>query len=268
MPIIPPPFPPALPVGFFAFPPLPWGIAPGGLIPLTPSLRTFRAMFTTVQNQFPNVTDAYLPLVPAAPLLMPNDINILEAGLIADINAAILNWNAPPPLAPTNAQLTDIAVGIQLWGGNAGRGPFIRGGGFGNNFNVNAYRQIIAQLLILPAVPPVGVPYPVLQNAINVWRNNFNWFGVSFATKHFSFWSRANGMPTALPIYDNIMAKKFMGFLNATWTDYRPYVDGMALDAAAINLANPGFPRPFTIHDLERQLFVSVPAIAAMGWPR
>jgi hypothetical protein len=212
--------------------------------------------------------------VPRAQSLAAGDIDILEAGLIDDINAAIAAWGSPIP--PTDAFLTQIAIGIQLWGGRTGRQPFISRGGFASNFEPGEYRDIINNLMAPPLIGIAGLPFPALQQAVNRWgaRNStrellFFGFNVSFATKHFSFWSRALGMPTRLPIYDKIIARYFMG-LPPRWNDYWTYVNGMRDDVGAINAANPAFPRPYTVHDLERQLFVwaNSPAPARTGWPR
>jgi hypothetical protein len=213
-------------------------------------------------------TGAYLPNVLNAQNLLPNDINVLENALLDDVRAAIAGWNTNQP--PTDAELTRIAIGIQLWGGREGRHPIIRGGGFGDNFNVKAYREIIGLLLAPPALGD-GFTYSVIEDAVNIWMGpSFRRFGVSFATKHFSFWSQAPGMPTALPIYDSIMAQSFMGYSDAQWGRYWSYVDGMREDVARINARNPQFRGAFTIIDLERQLYVwaTSGAPAATAWPQ
>lgn len=268
--IIPPPYAPVLATlspGQLAIPELKWTTAPVGLA-LT-KLGPFRAMFTTVSERgFAHVTKAYLPHVASSAHLVANDINILESRILADINKAIAGWCLKTPY-PSNSDLEKIAVGIQLWGANTGRSPFVRGGGFKAHFNVTAYRQILTHLLsISPAATITGCPH--LRSAIGLWKSvAFKYFGVSFATKHFSFWSQAIGMPTSLPIYDNIVANKFMGrCVSADWGDYVTYVRGMHEAVSLINAANPHLGGRYSVIQLERQLFNWANTPAAAGWIR
>ena len=114
--IIPPSYAPApakLKPGQFAIPKLKWTIAPVGLA--LANLGPFRAMFTTVGTRgFSHVTEAYLPLVKSSAHLVAADINFLESGILADINAAIKGWRSTHPIFPNDAELIKIAVGIQL----------------------------------------------------------------------------------------------------------------------------------------------------------
>jgi hypothetical protein len=269
--IIPPPYAPALAKlkpGQFAIPELKWTTAPVGLA--LAKLGPFRAMFTTVSARgFAHVTKAYLPHVASSAHLVAADINILESGILADINAAIKGWRSTHPIFPTDAELIKIAVGIQLWGANTGRHPFINGAGFLAHFSVNDYRKIITYLLSLsPASTITNCPH--LPSAVGLWKSSaFRYFGVSFATKHFSFWSQTKGMPTSLPIYDNIVANKFMGrCVSADWGDYVTYVKGMHEAVSLINAANPHLGGQYSVIQLERQLFNWANTPAADDWTR
>jgi hypothetical protein len=267
--IIPPPYAPVLATlrpGLFAIPELKWTTAPVGLA-LT-KLGPFRAMFTTVSARgFAHVTKAYLPHVASSAHLLAADINILESGILADVNEAIAGWRLKTPY-PSNSDLEKIAVGIQLWGANTGRSPFVRGGGFKAHFNVTAYRQILTHLLsISPTATITDCPH--LRSAIGLWKSvAFKYFGVSFATKHFSFWSQAIGMPTSLPIYDNIVANKFMGRRVSNWGDYVSYVKGMHNAVSLIKAAKPHLGGRYSVIQLERQLFNWANTSAASGWIR
>jgi len=269
--IIVPPYSPILSgitSGTFAIPLLPWTLSPVGLA-LT-DLGSVRAMFTNVRKKaYGYVITHYLPHVTSAAALVASDLNILEGAILTDIHTATTSWHPTPPANPTDAVLTRIAVGIQLWGGNAGRGAFVQDGGFSANFNPAAYRQMIAELKKSVPAGAAGMQCPNLQNAVNIWTGRgFNQFGVSFATKHFCFWSKAVGMPNQLPIYDNIIAKIAMGHRQANWGHYWNYVNAMRSEVANINAANPHFGSLYTISQLERQLFNWANSPAAAYWNR
>jgi hypothetical protein len=75
---------------------------------------------------------------------------------------------------------------------------------------VGTYREIILSLLAASSVWEIQKNRK-LQDAIELWKNGkFRYIGVSFTTKHLSFWSSAIGMPLLIPIYDNIIAKFLM----------------------------------------------------------
>ena len=289
--IIPPPYAPVLATlspGQFAIPELVWSTPTAPLVLPSVKLPLFQAMFTIVNARgFAHVTAAYLPKVAAAAGLVDTDINILESGILYDIERAIKGCNLKVPVSPTDAELTKIAVGIQLWGGITGRPPFVKGGGFLANFNVTNYRKIITRLLLLSSATTVA-SCPNLAAAVPLWIGPvFPHFGVSFATKHFSFWSRGIGMPTLLPIYDSIIAEKFMGYFSINkktgrrtgaplWKHYglhrgsvlKSYVQQIHDEVAAINKSHPHLGGKFTVVDLERQLFNWANTPAAAGWIR
>ena len=279
--IIPPPFAPALASvlsGHFAIPQLHWAASPIELG--LANLSSFRAMFTILQRRgYGRVAEFYLPHLavggrPAAP-----DINILENSVLADVAGVIAGLQAVTPIHPADAELERIAIGIQLWGGKTGRSLFVRGGGFHHNFSFHHYRQIIGHLLT-PLSPGEVFPTPAIHNALNLWEaGDFKQIGVSFATKHLGFWSRGPDAPTRLPIYDSIMAEKFMGRFSvnrrtnmrrgvAHWGDYLNYVNGMRAAVAAINATNPELEGQYTENQLERQLFVWAGTPAAEAWVR
>ena len=163
--IIPQPFPPELPAGVFAIPSLRWSVAPLGLT--LSDLGPFRGMFTLLQNSgFGDQVAAYLPAIQNAQELVSNDINVLEDKLISAISGVIADWPNHPP---SNAILTGIAIGIQLWGGRTGRQPFIGRAGFASNFDVSEYRNMINDLMPPPPAGNAGLPFPALQKAVNRW---------------------------------------------------------------------------------------------------
>ncbi|MEI6715434.1 MAG: hypothetical protein WCO60_16880 [Verrucomicrobiota bacterium] len=266
--LIPPPYTsmPALHPDTFAIPCLNWTTAPVHLE--LDDLGSFRGMFTNLQRRgFVDICEHYLPNAKTAGMLYSADINDLELQLLSEINSTTALWNTKNQI-PTDEDLVRIAVGIQLWGGTTGRYPFIREGGFSYNFSVESYRTILHHLRTSP--PLIGeLPNANLEQAKALWcGDTFKYFGVSFATKHFSFWSRAKGMPTALPIYDNIIAKMVTGRDKADWRHYWPYVNGMHTAVAQINRENPHLGGAYSVTQLERQLFVWAGSSESTAWRR
>jgi len=263
--LIQPPYPKSIstvyPHGHLAIPDLQWVAVTPPLV--LAKMGSFRAMFTTVSNAGYTATlHHYLPHVGSSDALIANDINVLETGIMADIGTVISSG----PIMPTNPLLSHIAVGIQFWGGNAGRRAFNKAGGFAVSCPLGVYAKMINLLM----AHPVGVALPGGNWApIFSTRTAFPGIGVSFLTKHLSFWSRAPGSPIHLPILDSIVKKIFIDprlKRLPTWSDYVPYVTELYSNKAII-AARTGL-SGITVSDMERQLFNWANSPAAGGWLR
>ena len=160
--------------------------------------------------------------------------------------------------------LPHIAVGIHLWGGNAGRFAFNDGGGFLSNCPMSAYGDMAESLIKNPVnlMPPLGNWQSVFINA-NRLRN----IGVSFATKHISFWSKATSSGIRLPILDSLIYQKFIAAKGQpTWSHYVPFVTDFEY-LRSIVAARPAL-AGITLDQMERQLFNWMNTPAARGWSR
>jgi hypothetical protein len=216
------------------------------------SLKGFKAMFTLLQNsEFATVLDSYIPDVEVSRNLTIDHLRNLELLIIRDIDEivnVILDNNEPIDIL---TRITHIAVAIQLWGGNTGRNPFVKGAGFNANFSSLSYLQIIKYV--------IGGD---IENAILTWESrNFNHFGVSFASKHISFWSKAKRAKKEYPIFDSLMAQVTLGRNNTNWRQYRLYSIGMDATVICINIPD------FTVFHLERQIYNWINELTpAMDW--
>ena len=135
---------------------------------------------------------------------------------------------------PNNHLLTKIIIWIQLWGGNSGRGVFVRGQGWPQNFDlqiyINAVNQIQNQLYV---------------EALNTL-NHLNYVSTAFSTKHIHFWSGGDA-----PIYDSIIAAIVFGRNQSQVrpNEYPIYID--ALDELIEELNDYNVTRS----SIERNLF-------------
>lgn len=117
-------------------------------------------------------------------------------------------------------QLENIFHKIQLWGGNAGRNVYVRDGGFDRNFNIEAYRSVFRGIKKIQSLDDFNRGYAGEPSQIYQIRH----FGVSFATKHFKFISKALSNFT-WPIYDRVIAKGLYGRSEAAEGQYAAYVN-------------------------------------------
>lgn len=135
---------------------------------------------------------------------------------------------------PNNHLLTKIFIWIQLWGGNSGRGVFVRGQGWPQNFVLETYIDAVTQIQ--------SQQYYCALCTLN------QIYGVStaFSTKHIHFWSGANA-----PIYDSIIAAIVFGRNRnqIRSNEYTGYLN--ALDALILELGN----NEVTRSSIERNLF-------------
>ena len=106
--------------------------------------------------------------------------------------------------------LKRIFVRVQLWGGNAGRGIFIRNGGFEENFDLSTYEKSIELVLM-------GSFYEALKKM-----NQIKYLSTAFSTKHIHFWSKREA-----PIYDSIIAAAVLGRSVVKETDYPIYIEAI-----------------------------------------
>ena len=134
---------------------------------------------------------------------------------------------------------------IQLWGGITGRPIYVRNGGFKKNFNAVAYRDLIG----------VAISKEDPLRAIEAVRQ-ISYFGISFATKHLSFWSLFAGNGD-LAIYDEQMAKGVMGASSPNWKDYANYLKEMKRAAEKQGI---------TVNQLERFCFAFFDSEQGKQW--
>ncbi|MBE7496943.1 MAG: hypothetical protein HS117_18535 [Verrucomicrobiaceae bacterium] len=218
-------------------------------------------MFTIVQNRgYEGILNHYLPGVQVVDQLGANEINALESAILNDINHVVGGGGVQidHPLLPA------IAVGIHLWGGRAGRNVFVQGGGFAQNCPIGVYGSMVNLLM----THPHGTPLPDGNwPAIMAIKGQFHQIGVSFLTKHLSFWSRATNSPIRLPILDRVVKQTFI-HPNApypTWGDYTTYVNDINADRdvlVARGLIGIDLPA------MERQLFNWAAAEQVQSWVR
>ena len=218
-------------------------------------------MFTILRNHgYEHVLNRYLPGVLNSKDLVSEDINILEARILKDINAIASHCT----VNFANPLLSQIAAGIHLWGGLAGRNAFIKGGGFKVNCPMSAYGELVSLLMTYPK--NVSLPDGNWLS-IAALLKSFPNIGISFLTKHFSFWSRAYLAPIQLPILDKIIFQKFIEPSRLpAWKDYVPYVNEMA--AKREILAKRSGLNAITISDIERQLFNLANSESIQNWSR
>lgn len=145
--------------------------------------------------------------------------------------------------------LAGIFHRVQLWGGQTGRGIYVRGGGFEENFNLEAYH------LFASVAAGEGL-FPGKVEAMKSATERIGFFGVSFATKHARFWSEA-GDAKPLPIFDSIIALGCLGRGVPHWSEYEGYV---------MELERLGKQTGWGIQQLERYAFAFFDSIEGKRW--
>jgi len=103
--------------------------------------------------------------------------------------------------------LTRIFIRIQLWGGRESRYPFVKGGGFNENFDPTIYAEGVDLIR-------EGKYYEA-----NIKIGSLGYVATAFATKHLFFWSRNKA-----PIFDSLIAKIVFGRKSADERFYGKYV--------------------------------------------
>lgn len=122
---------------------------------------------------------------------------------------------------PSMTVLMEVFHLVQLWGGASGRNIYVRGGGFEQNYNSQAYKQFAL------AASSRGETVERRIEIMNRAADQISNWGPSFATKHSRFWAEAAGA-TAMPIYDRNIARGCLGYRWVRWSDYREYVQHLA----------------------------------------
>lgn len=126
----------------------------------------------------------------------------LESVIASMINAYLKNQD--------DELLIKIFVTIQLWGGNAGRGIFIRNGGLETNYSAEIYQG---------AIELVQKGNYAEANRLLI---QIPYLGTAFSTKHIHFWSDSKA-----PIFDSVMAKIVFGRKTATPGKYLQYIESI-----------------------------------------
>ncbi|MFN9109819.1 MAG: hypothetical protein ACK5XN_07090 [Bacteroidota bacterium] len=142
-----------------------------------------------------------------------------------------------------SALLRKIFILIHLWGGNAGRGFFIRNNGFTHNFKEDLYLKAIA-----------AIQEKEYQEALDLL-NQMPWMNTSFSSKHLHFWSRFDA-----PIFDSIISSIVFGRKTPNAAEYSDYID--SLNDFLQLLDNPNLTRS----DVERCIFNWANTPAGKEW--
>ncbi len=168
----------------------------------------------------------------AVPVHFNNDQDLMN-WLSNNIRLMISNY-----LNESNVvQLENIFHSIQIWGGGEAR-HFYRNN---NTLNVDAYRDAMLQARA-----------GNIDNTNTKLRENFNYLNISFASKHYSFWtydleSTTNQGPRQLPILDRLIFNLVYGKKSPDYRHYSRYLEDI------YHFINQN--QPLTVHSLERQLF-------------
>lgn len=135
--------------------------------------------------------DTYLP---KAPTIQSEEI--LRKNIDIEIKRYIRNKN------DLNT-LKNIFHLIQLWGGNAGRLVYTRDGGFSNNIDIQAYKELVDCTMNAKDLN-------TLIDEIAKFKTKSKNIGVAFLTKHTRFFSKFNRVFKFMPIYDSEMSKGYL----------------------------------------------------------
>jgi hypothetical protein len=139
-------------------------------------------------------------------------------------------------------KLIEIFHFIQFWGGITGRNIYVKNGGFENNFTLDAYKAIVE---IAININPETCKDDLKK--VEVLSKQIKNIGISFTTKHLSFWSRfINKYNFILPVLDSTLSLNLLYKCNPSWKDYRQYVEQMQIEASKKNT---------TVTILERELY-------------
>lgn len=138
-------------------------------------------------------------------------------------------------------KLIEIFHFIQFWGGISARNIYVKNGGFDKNFCIESYKNIIE--IALTTNKDI---FHLDLKKIKSSSGSIKQLGVSFTTKHLSFWSRHNKYGFNLPILDKIISMNLLNKFYLNWRDYLTYVEEMQTEAKRNNT---------TVLTLERELY-------------
>lgn len=228
-----------LKVNEFAIPKLPYVVSPPDIIRENGSTR---AMITYLINKKMVVEEGILSNYQARKNedLLPCLQNSIANEIQAVMQVGILN--------ACDESIISIIHKIQMWGGRMGRQFYIRNGQNNefdvNAFPINSYKKSVDFVLS----GDVGKAVQIGQGIPG--------FGISFASKHFSFWTQSfqgftNNGPKQLPILDSIISRMVLGVKLPNWGHYPNYVRKMYDILSHEELKEI----ELTVHSLERQLF-------------
>jgi hypothetical protein len=148
-----------------------------------------------------------------------------------------------------DSELINIFHMIQFWGGIGGRSIYVKGAGFENNFDSQAYRKFASTSRAKALLPQKISQLSTLSQEIR-------FFGVAFATKHAKFWSEDLGADSLL-IYDSIMSEGCMGYPLPAWRHYLKFLTEMQSHAKELSV---------TPKKLERLIFNFLTSPDGKNW--
>ena len=231
--------------GEFALPELQdWDYAPLNL-----AMNTVGAMRTNMINAGIQGAGNWVPQAPNGEDL-ENLQNVINQGIQELINAE-----------PNDDDLIEIFHKIQLWGGNTGRGIYVRNNGFAQNFNRDAYRGIFTTAKNINSRENIAQAINSFQISISQIQN----FGLSFGSKHISFFSlaahAADTQKIHIPIFDSILSK---GCFGMNFPDYKKF----KLFSRTLNNPEEEPLAEYSVQSIERTLFNFFGSPAGQEWIR
>lgn len=113
---------------------------------------------------------------------------------------------------------------IQIWGGYSGRNIYLDPeNGFDWNSIDNHYKNLIDECRKIK--DHSAASREIALRAISVFNKNVKHIGISFITKHARFWLYDKTGDKMLPIYDSVMAKRYMNHSSVREEDLVLYWD-------------------------------------------
>lgn len=119
---------------------------------------------------------------------------------------------------------------IQIWGGFSGRNIYLDPeNGFDWNSIDSHYKNLIDECRKIKDHSVAS--RAIALRAISVFNKNVNHIGISFITKHVRFWLYDKTGDKMLPIYDSVMAKRYMNHGSVREKDLVLYWDRMVRES-------------------------------------
>jgi hypothetical protein len=161
--------------------------------------------------------------------------------ILLNIEGYIQNLISEYIIKKEENKLIEIFHFIQFWGGISARNIYVKNGGFDKNFCIESYKDII-EIALTTNKDTFHLDLKKIKSS----SSSIKQLGISFTTKHLSFWSRYNTYGFNLPILDNIISMNLLNKCYANWRDYLTYVEEMQTEAKRNNT---------TVLILERELY-------------